>query len=117
MRKLLDSAWFNFIRLFQWHRVLGIGTLSVLAWVLVVRFNHVDVGWLLPREEPVGPAPFQWPDLPGFSVTTSATTSEKRSEKIFTVPTRQFTSRELSQLPPDRSPSEPTSSPSPNPAR
>ena len=118
MRKLLDSAWFNFTRLFQWHRMMGIGTLCVVTWLLVAHFSRVDIGWLLPRGEAPAPAHFQWPDLPGFSVTTQKPAEgQDKAETVFTVPTRQITPRELSQLPPAYPAPDPKSPPSSNPAQ
>ena len=102
MKRFLDSAWFSFTRLFQWHRVAGIGTLTLVTWLLVSHFSHLDVGWLLPQEPTATKPRFQWPDLPTFSVTSqNPKVGSRKAETLFTVPTRQITRRELSQLPPD----------------
>jgi hypothetical protein len=81
-RARLKLAW---VKLFQWHRILGIAALSVVAYVLVfVVFGKTDVSGLLPASPA---ARFHWPDLPYFFV-----------ETYYTVPTRQLTPGEVAQL-------------------
>ena len=93
MKKNLDHAWFNFVRLFQWHRVLGIGGLCVVAYILVfVVFGQSDVSGFLPR--PYTPS-FHWPNLPQFLVRSD---DSKKPETIYTVPTRQITPQELAEI-------------------
>ncbi len=95
MKKRLDLAWFNFVQLFQWHRVLGIGSLCIVAYVLVFFvFAKSDVtGFLPPRYV----SSFHWPDLPRFFVAQDDSKTSAK-ETIYTVPTRKITAQELSQI-------------------
>jgi hypothetical protein len=97
VRKLFDRAWFNFVRLFQWHRILGVSALCVVAYFLVFSvFAKTDVSWFLPPREM---ARFHWPNLPHFTAWREDAPDGKSSEIIYTVPTRQITAQELAQLP------------------
>lgn len=94
MKRRLDHAWFNLSRLFQWHRVLGIGGLCVVAYVLIFFvFGRTDVSGFLPLPHA---AAFRWPNLPKFFVGQS---DSKTPVTIYTVPTRQLTPQEMSQIP------------------
>jgi hypothetical protein len=91
-KKRLDFAWFNFIRLFQWHRIIGLSALSVAAYFLFVGLRQTDMTWFLPREI----REFHWPDLPPFFVRREE--MHHGQETIYTVPTRQITPQELAEL-------------------
>jgi hypothetical protein len=91
-RARLKLAW---VKLFQWHRILGIAALSVVAYVLVfVVFGKTDVSGLLPASPA---ARFHWPDLPYFFV-EKAPAQDGGTETYYTVPTRQLTPGEVAQL-------------------
>ncbi len=92
--RLWRAIGFNFSRLFQWHRVLGITGLSIAAYFLVfVVLGKTDVSWLLPPSAPH----FHWPDLPSFFVQKEAAPGGG-TETVYTVPSRQLTAQELAQL-------------------
>jgi hypothetical protein len=94
MKRFLDHAWFNFTRLFQWHRMLGISALCVAAYLVVfVGLGKTDMSWFLP---PSTRPYFHWPDLPRFLAWRQ--TSGNAQEIIYTVPTRQITPQELAEI-------------------
>jgi hypothetical protein len=93
-KKRLDFAWFNFVRLFQWHRIIGLSALSVAAYFLFLGLRQTDVSWFLPREI----REFHWPDLSPFFVRREETHQGRAKETIYTVPTRQITPQELAEV-------------------
>jgi hypothetical protein len=94
-RSRRELAWYNFTQLFRWYRVLGIGALSVVAYVLAFDvFGGTDVtGFLPPRTAPR----FHWPDLPSFFVSKETAPDGRHQETVYIVPTRQLTAQELAQ--------------------
>jgi hypothetical protein len=97
MKNWREWAWFNFIRLFQWHRILGVSALCGAAYFLVFFvFAKTDVSWFLPPRDMVR---FHWPDLPHFATWRENSPDGKAAEVIYTVPTRQISAAELAQLP------------------
>jgi len=98
MKKLLASARFNFVRLFQWHRMLGISALGLVAWFLVFHvFANADMSGFLPRNYAQR---FYWPELPKFF--TGEQTVGKSTVTVYTVPTQKITREQLAELPPDK---------------
>jgi hypothetical protein len=95
----MDHAWRMFTALFRWYRIMGIASLSVIAYLLVfVVFRKTDVSWLLPPSSPPGIPRFQWPDLPYFTVDKETASDGRHEETIYTVPTRQITPQEVASL-------------------
>jgi hypothetical protein len=94
-KKYLESFRFHFLALFRWPRMLGLAVTAFLFYLLVfVVFGRTDVSWLISKN----PAPhFYWPDLPHFFV-SKETTPSGQEETIYSVPSRQLTAQELSQL-------------------
>jgi len=87
---------YNFVQLFRWYRVLGITTLSLLAYFLAFHvFENADVTGFLPPRVIMR---FHWPDLPYFFVSKQTAPDGKSQETVFTVPTRQLTAKEMAQL-------------------
>lgn len=90
----IARARYNVIALFRLRRLLGLlATGVVLYFVVFVVFGRTDVGWMLPKVV----RHIQWPDLPRFFYSTQKT-PDGRDEAIYTVPSRQLTPQELTQL-------------------
>ncbi len=89
-------AWYNFTQLFRWYRVLGITTLSIIAYILAFYvFGKTDVTGFLPPRTIMR---FHWPDLPYFFVSKEKSPDGQSEETVYTVPSRQLTASELAQL-------------------
>ena len=68
----------------------------VLVWAgLLAAYvaGNLDFGWVFGE----GPHRFRWPDLPLFQ-TTQGTNAAGQPEVLYTVPTRQLTPKEISEL-------------------
>ena len=98
VKKFLESARFNFVRLFQWHRILGISSLGLVAWFLVFHvFANANMSGFLPEGYSQR---FYWPELPKFF--TGEETVGNAKVTIYTVPTQKITKQQLAELPPEK---------------
>ncbi len=83
---------------FKSRRLWGLtGTALVLYLLVFVVFGKVDVGWLLPDTNRFARTLIAaWPKMPFFEVDKERV---KGGEEVYyTVPTRQFTAKELAQM-------------------
>ena len=79
-------------------RFWGIGGLSLLAYIVVIgMFGNVDISGYLPIKLATS-IQTHWPDLPFFTVEKDSINDGKQQEVYYTVPTRQFTAKEIAQL-------------------
>ncbi len=81
----------------NWIRVMGISTLFLLGYIVLIGiFGNVDVTPLLP-EKLAASIVDAWPKLPFFQ---QASTTDGDNERIiyYTVPTRIFTPQELAAM-------------------
>jgi hypothetical protein len=96
LQNRIDRARSSVIALFRWQRVLGLAATAVVFYfVIFVVFGRTDMNWALPRKV----AHFSWPDLPRFLVWTQKA-PDGQDEAVYTVPARQLTREEVSQLGP-----------------
>jgi len=90
----MELARLRFFALFQWQRIVGISSLSLVTFLLVFFvFGRIKIGGFLP----VTSGRMAWPDLPAF-FSQKSTTPDGETEARFSVPTRQLTAQELSQM-------------------
>jgi hypothetical protein len=89
----------SLLSLFKWHRIAGILSLSLVAYILVVRvFGDMDASWIFPHDKPGTTLRMHWPHLPFFTVTKGPAPDGQGQETYYTVPARQLTAREITLL-------------------
>ena len=82
---------------YTWIRIMGITTLFLLGYIVVIGiFGNIDISPLLP-EKLAAAIQDAWPKLPFFQTQTE-TDSNGEQVTYYTVPTRQFTPQELAEM-------------------
>jgi len=75
------------------------GTALVLYFLVFVVFGKLDMSWIMPDTNQIARTFISvWPRLPFFAVQKEPVDGGKGQEIYYTVPTRQFTPKELAQM-------------------
>lgn len=85
---------------YNWYRVMGITTLFLIVYIVVIGiFGDVDISGLLPIKlaENIQEV---WSHMPFFDVEKEPTPDGKGQVIYYTVPTRQFSKAEIARMTP-----------------
>ena len=75
------------------------GTALVLYFLVFVVFGKLDMSWIMPDTNEIARTFMSvWPRLPFFAVQKESVNGGKDQEIYYTVPTLQFTPKELAQM-------------------
>jgi hypothetical protein len=75
------------------------GTAIALYFVIFVVFGRLDMSWIMPDTNQIAHTFMNtWPHLPFFAVQKDSAEPGGGQYIYYTVPTRQFTSRQLAQM-------------------
>jgi len=82
----------------NWLRFLGIATLCLLLYIVVIGiFGNTDISPLLPNDL-ARSIQVHWPNMPFFKAQKQMIDDGKEEETFFTVPTRELTPEEIAKL-------------------
>ena len=88
------------VSIFKSRHLWGLtGTGLVLYFVVFVVFGRVNLNWVMPDTDRMARTLIEaWPKLPFFTVEKVPINGGKGEEVYYTVPTRQLTAQELTQM-------------------
>ncbi len=88
------------LRILKSTRLWGLlGTAAVLWFICFKVFGKADVSWFMPDTRQIARAVMDvWPKMPFFAVDREPAPDGKGEIIYYTVPTRQFSQKELAQM-------------------
>ena len=88
------------ISLFKSRRLWGlIGTAVGLYFLVFIVLGRLNMSWIMPDTNQLARSVIiAWQDLPFFTTKTDSSDDGKDRYIYYTVPTKQFTARELAQM-------------------